>query len=129
MLKALKLWLNRRQAQKQWEHDERLLAYELLGEYKAATVLSMKMSSEDKKNIAALMTDEKYMSLRKLEHNLVAQWIQKCVHVQGADTDLRKGGIKIYTAIQKAIENAFVQGMQNEAERDQMNKTLNGIGW
>jgi len=89
----------------------------------------MGVSEVDRENIAALIVDEKYQSLLKLEQNICAQWIQQCMYEEGEQKELKKGGVKMYTTIHKAIENAFKQKMQNGAEQQQMDKTLNGLGW
>ena len=105
------------------------MAYNLLGEFKAARVLANALTETDKQNIVALMVDEKYRSLLKLEQNICAQWIQQCVHEDGDGQKVKKGGIMMYTTIQKAVESMFRQNMQDGAEEEQVKKLLNGMGW
>ena len=105
------------------------MAYQLLGEFKAARVLADTLSDKDKQNIAALLTDEKYLSLLKLQQNIVAQWIQQCVHEEGNGQNVKKGGIMMYSTIQQAVVSVFKQRMQNDAEEGEINRTLNGLGW
>lgn len=88
-----------------------------------------RLSEEDKQNIAALIVDEKYKSLLKLQGDIAAQWIQQCVHEEGDRLHIKKGGIMMYTTIQKAVESIFKQRMQNDAEEQEMDRTLNGLGW
>lgn len=105
------------------------MAYSLLGEYKAARVLVDSLTDQDRQNIAALLTDEKYVSLIKLQQNLCAQWIQQCIHEQGENQSIKKGGVMMFTTTQRMVKATFSQKAQENAEQDATEKVLNGIGW
>lgn len=87
------------------------------------------LTNQDRENIAALMADDKYKSLLKLEEIICAQWIQQCVNEEGENLKMKKGGLMLYTSVQKAIKSMFVQKMQDNAEEEAEKNMLNGLGW
>lgn len=88
------------------------------------------MADEDRENIAALLTDQKYLSLRKLENNTISKWIREGFHEENMGRKaMKQGGVQMMTAIHQAIHNTFIQKMQTKAEEKEKRKTLNGLGW
>ncbi len=89
------------------------------------------MTEKDKENIGALITDPKYISFVKLMANLKAQWIQKVIHrkVDEEGEMINRGGVMMLQALEKAVENQFLQRYQDMADAQAKEEVLDGLGW
>ena len=94
-------------------------------------MLSQTLTEEDKQNLASLLVDKKYNSLKKLCSNLKAQLLQQIFHEKLNEEGKRinRGGVMILQMLEQVVEDQFRQRYANMADEQAKKNTLDGLGW